>query len=551
MKKTVLLLALLISFLFSFESKPIDLSTYKWEYRWGDSPFENSTPLWTKEDNNQEWKEILFPSNPPDRGSQTNVWYRVKLPSSLPNDAHLYIFSVDLITEVYFEGKKIYHFGTFDEFGKGKFEGWPWHLISLDKNSEDKYLYFRVFSNYLDIGLWGEVLIDSKGNIYEKFLDNDIPKIIIGSISIFVSVLFLLTFFSKFRSKEIAILGLLFLTQALNVFFSVKLIRLYFDFQVIHQYILAFSYFFFPLGIAYFIDKAIIFKTPFNIIRRIWQIHLIYLIAAFLGSILGLFPLVSTYQYFDIFYNLITLPILTIFIIYFFFKGDKKIKMITFSFFILALYWVYSTMIALGIVTWKEYPSDIVILICLLILAYSMIDRINYTKELELAKEELTKLSRTDSLTKLNNRNEIDRVLKVCEKIYNRYKDSYFSIILLDIDDFKHVNDTFGHLEGDKVLVSLASILTNGTRDVDIVGRWGGEEFIIICPKTSQKDAIVLANKLKDDVASFDFGIVGKKTASFGVSGFRENDTINELISRADNALYSAKRNGKNRVEDL
>lgn len=550
MYKIALLLAFFINFLFSFESKQIDLSTYKWEYRWGDSPFENGSAIWTKDINNKEWKEIAFPSNPPDRNSQTNVWYRVKLPDTLPNDANLYIFSVDLIMEAYLEDKKIYHFGSFDEFGKGKFEGWPWHLIDLDENSTDKYLYFRVFSNYLDIGLWGEVIIDSKGNLYKKFLDHDISKIIIGSISIFVSVLFLLTFFSKFRSKEITILGLLFLSQALNVFCTVKILKLYFNFPLLYQYILAFSYFFFPLGMAYFIDKAISFKSPFNIIRKVWQVHFTYLIVAFLGSIFGFFALAQTYQYFDILYNFITLPILTIFIIYLFFKGYKKVKMITFSFFILALYWVYSSLIAFGIVPWEEYPSDLVVFICLLLLAFSMIDRLNYTKELEIAKEELTKLSKTDALTKLNNRNEIDMVLDISKNIYKRFKDD-FSIILLDIDNFKHVNDTYGHLEGDKVLVSLASILKNSTRDTDIVGRWGGEEFIVICTKTTQNDAVVLANKLKEAVTNFDFGIVGKKTASFGVSGFRENDSINELILRADNALYSAKRNGKNRVEDL
>ena len=215
-----------------------------------------------------------------------------------------------------------------------------------------------------------------------------------------------------------------------------------------------------------------------------------------------------------------------------------------------SLYWLYSTLIAFGIVPWEEYPSDIFILICLLILAFSMIERLNYTKELEVAKEELTLLSKTDSLTKLNNRNEIDVVLGVSESIFKRFKDT-FSVILIDIDDFKHVNDTYGHLEGDKVLISLASILTKYTRDIDIVGRWGGEEFIIICPRTSQKDAIALAEKLKEKTASFDFGIVGKKTASFGVSSFRENDTLNELLLRVDNALYLSKSKGKNRVEEI
>jgi hypothetical protein len=155
---------------------------------------------------------------------------------------------------------------------------------------------------------------------------------------------------------------------------------------------------------AMFMDKVIPYKVPFNIIKRIWQIHLIYLLGAVFGSLFGFYSIVSTYKYFDIFYNFISLPILTIFMVYFFFKGDRQIKIITFSFLIISLYWVYSSLIAYGLVEWKEYPSDIAIFICLLFLSYSIIDKLNYTKELEEAKEELTILSSTDYLTKLYNR---------------------------------------------------------------------------------------------------------------------------------------------------
>ncbi|MBD3830816.1 MAG: diguanylate cyclase, partial [Arcobacter sp.] len=289
-------------------------------------------------------------------------------------------------------------------------------------------------------------------------------------------------------------------------------------------------------------------KVPFNLIKRIWQIHLIYLIGAIFGSLLGFFSLPSTYECFDIFYNFITLPILTFFMIYFFFKGNKETKIITFSFFIISIYWLYSSLIAAALVPWEEYPSDIAVFICLLLLSYSMVNKLNYTQELEEAKAELTILSSTDYLTKLDNRKNIDSVLKINENMYKRYKDN-FSVILLDIDDFKKVNDNYGHLVGDNVLIEFAKILTKYTRQTDIVGRWGGEEFIIICPKTNLEETLILAQKLREKIASHNFGIVGTKTASIGVTTFRENDTITELLSRVDDALYLAKSKGKNRVE--
>ena len=547
--KKILFLLIFTLFCFANEIKSIDLTKFEWQYKWGDSPFENNFPLWTKDkENDSSWQKIDFPSNPENRNNQTNVWYRVKLPDVLPNEPNLYIVSIDLIAQVYFENRQIYHFGEFDKEGKGEYKGWPWHLIKLPNDSAGKYLYFRIFSDYADIGFFGEIKISSKGDLYEQMLQFDIPKIMVGSVSIFVSVLFLLTFLSKFKRLELSILGLMFLTQGLNVLFSAKILEIYFHYPLFKQYILAIAFFFFPIGMALFMDKTINGNVPFNLIKRIWQIHLIYLIGAIFGSLLGFFSLPSTYEYFDIFYNFITLPILTFFMIYFFFKGNKETKIITFSFFIISIYWLYSSLIAAALVPWEEYPSDVAIFICLLLLSYSMVNKLNYTQELENAKEELTILSSTDYLTKLNNRKNIDLALKLNENLYKRYTDS-FSVILFDLDDFKKVNDTYGHLVGDKILIEIADLLRKYTRESDIIGRWGGEEFIIICPKTNLQEALVVALNLKEKVSLHKFDKVGNKTASFGVSTFKDNDTITELLTRADDAMYKAKTNGKNRVE--
>ena len=530
------------------QSSVIDLSKSQWEYKWGDSPFKNNIPRWTnKEDTSIKWEKIEFPSNPPQRNNQTNAWFRVKIPDNLPLNPYLYIFSTDLINEVYYQDKKIYGFGDFDINGKGKFIGWPWHFMQVPSNSSGEYLYFRLYSNYIDIGLWGEILISSKAYIYEKLLKNDIPKIIVGAISIFVALFFLVSFLSKFKKIEFLILGLLFLTQGLNVFFSAKIIDIYFYYPLLTQYILAFAFLSFPLGMAMYMDKLINIKVPFNLIKRLWQIHLIYIIVSILGILFNFIELPSIYVYFDIFYNFISLPILTIYIVYFFFKGDKETKIITSSFFIISIYWLYSSLIANELVPWEEYPSDLAVFLCLLLLAYSLINKLNYTQELENTKKELILLSSTDYLTKLYNRKEIDLILKKSINFYKRYKDN-FSVILLDIDYFKETNDEYGHLIGDQVLISFSNILNKYTREVDSIGRWGGEEFIIICQNTKKEEAIILAQKLKKIIENYKFKDIGHKTASFGVVSYNDGESLNELLLRADQAMYRSKLKGRNTV---
>lgn len=170
------------------------------------------------------------------------------------------------------------------------------------------------------------------------------------------------------------------------------------------------------------------------------------------------------------------------------------------------------------------------------------------TAELEASNREITQLSRTDRLTQLVNRIQLDHVLEDNLQQALRYA-TLFSILLLDLDHFKQVNDVHGHLVGDEVLVSTARILKANTRATDTVGRWGGEEFLIVVPNAGLSDAARLAEKLRSSIEAHDFPTVGKMTASFGVTCFESEDDVVTMISRADMTLYAAKRAGRNRVE--
>ncbi len=117
----------------------------------------------------------------------------------------------------------------------------------------------------------------------------------------------------------------------------------------------------------------------------------------------------------------------------------------------------------------------------------------------------------------------------------------------MDIDHFKLINDDFGHLIGDEVLKNVAHILKYNVNQNDIIGRWGGEEFLIICKNTSISEAEKLSYRIKDLIENYDFK-VKKITASFGISEADNNLEIKDILSNADKALYKAKENGRNQV---
>jgi diguanylate cyclase (GGDEF)-like protein len=126
-----------------------------------------------------------------------------------------------------------------------------------------------------------------------------------------------------------------------------------------------------------------------------------------------------------------------------------------------------------------------------------------------------------------------------------------FSLIMLDIDHFKRVNDTYGHRRGDYALKTLADVVRKSKRNADVLSRIGGEEFIILLPDTGLSDAGQLAERVRKSVEDFPFEEIGKLTVSLGVTEFTQADNQESILKRVDSALYLAKGNGRNRTEVL
>lgn len=173
----------------------------------------------------------------------------------------------------------------------------------------------------------------------------------------------------------------------------------------------------------------------------------------------------------------------------------------------------------------------------------------NSNKQLELVNEKLKMAAIIDGLTGLYNRKEIQSQI---EDALSRIGKEQFSLVMLDIDNFKQVNDTYGHQEGDTVIVALADILRNrrvGHKQNVSSGRWGGEEFMVLLRGTDADSAAYIADLMRESFANTKFSGIRPQTVSLGVTQARQEDTVDSLCTRVDMALYRAKKNGKNRVE--
>ena len=212
-------------------------------------------------------------------------------------------------------------------------------------------------------------------------------------------------------------------------------------------------------------------------------------------------------------------------------------------------------------VTNKTNGSDIKIALELGALDYikkpfeeiEVIARINSALRLKSANNKLKDLSRKDCLTKLYNRATfmqfLDKELKE-----QKTNNSDLCFIMIDIDKFKEINDSYGHLAGDIVLKEISNILTTSVREKDIVSRYGGDEFNLILPLANKKDALLICERIRQKIENFNFNI-GPKTINITISvglfvkKANDNITYNDILRKADQELYSAKSKGRNRIE--
>lgn len=531
-----------------------------WQYRWGDSPIsEDGIPEWSAGDHNQnDWLNINFPSNPPSRDGKTNVWYRTNLPDNgIWRDPVIYIYSVDLITEVYIDGHQIYHYGSFDQHGQGRFEGWPWHMVSLPENFAGKMIYFRIFSSAPDIGLWGEVKLMERIDLFSYVIDKSITDIAVSSLSLVIALLALI--FAFIQSNRQTFLRIFFFTFASSamLFAQSQVKQLIVNAPIVWDHIAATAYFVLPIAIAMLFDSWNAWKFT-KVIKAIWKFHFVFVIVAISSSAMGLVNLSSMYYLFDV---LLTLSLLTLFLITFSqvkqVNNDVKIQLASFAIF--SLFLLIDMGVAHNILPWTRMPIAIgSLLFSITLVGVSLhhfaivqneLKELNDTLEqkVEDRTEELKQIASTDPLTMLMNRRSFYIQAEVIFQKSIRYQRNV-SMLMLDIDHFKQFNDDYGHATGDTVLIAVANSIKYVCRETDLPARVGGEEFMILLEEADTGEAQLIAERLRQVISEINIPKIETNiTVSIGVSSLAADiKNLDELILRADEAMYMAKNKGRN-----
>jgi len=185
-----------------------------------------------------------------------------------------------------------------------------------------------------------------------------------------------------------------------------------------------------------------------------------------------------------------------------------------------------------------------IILFILFLIVYILI--YYFVKELDKKDQKLLDKANKDALTKIYNRHVFNKDIEDMQKPEN---DLSKYLMILDIDHFKKVNDTYGHSVGDTILIEMSNVISSIVRDTDKFYRIGGEEFAILSIQKNEEDAIKLASRLRESIGEKNFSEVGKITISIGISKQKDDDTYQSLFERADTALYDVKENGRNNIK--
>nr|WP_290694512.1 GGDEF domain-containing protein [Halomonas sp. UBA3074] len=569
-RDTLLMMALTILMVISctLQASTSPQPLNQWEYRWGDSPPNvDGTPAWLYSDA-LEWQSTASPSNPPGRAGHQHLWLRTTLPEGQWNDPVLFITSINLIGQAYLGDQLIYQYGELDDEGRGDFAGWPWHMIDLPEGAAGQVLTFRLYSYYTSIGLWGEVKVMERIDVLKQVIHDSAQDLGVSALVLVLAILATIFALMGPERRGFGAIALFAYASGLMLISEAPARQLIASNALGWDTLRAGSYYMLPVALGLLLSHWLEGSAK-RWLTQLWRLHFAYVVVAISLVQLGVISLSVTFPIFDVLL-IVTLPIMLLLALFRFprLNFDQRLLVLSFTFFAPLL--ITDLLVAHGFLPWRPIPlsygslafsfANAAIFLWHyrrtqqeLAMSNETLERqvASRTAELDGLVRELEGLSFEDPLTGLHNRRHFNTVFEhECRRA--QQDNSHLSLLMLDVDHFKLINDRFGHDAGDSVLVEIAARLRQHFQEVGIVCRFGGEEFVALLPATTVDQSAEYANALLNTVSQqpliYEEEPLGRITLSCGIAAYPSHcEEPQQLLRLADEALYQAKHSGRNR----
>lgn len=504
--------------------------------------------------NQGDWQPLAFPQTPPVEDGMDTVWMKTTLPDRLPHEASLLLQTKDQAFEVWLGDVCIYKYGelkpSFMSYGQ------RWHIVALPPEAGGKVLRLHAYSaSAHSLGYFGKIWLDSDVNQVLRIFRQDVPYLMNIPLAAFMIVMMLIYAASPAAPRRLYKSFISFMVMFFIWMICATNSKQYvLDAPRFWRFLMIMSEYWLPL-LANLVIFQVVDRRYKIIVRYTVFAYGLLLIAALVSELLGFNGMSRGLA---VFYLLLPFMELTAFyaIIRSSWRGNLYARAV-----MVPLVFMAGAGTIDGMSMYRHwyvmegYLLPYTTLSLCVFMAYIVRNQVkrermlmNRTIGLQHEVDAAIEKATMDNLTKCYNRTKLEEVLTQ-EIIRHQNEEEPFSLIMLDIDFFKRVNDTYGHEVGDKVLSGFAETIRQNVKRKDLFVRWGGEEFILLCRNCTGEECVQIAERLRVKVAESTPHAQLKITCSLGVASWHgTTDSAMKLLKRVDDALYTAKRLGRNRV---
>lgn len=502
-----------------------------------------------------KWQPLNYPRRPPVDGEADTVWLMTTLPQDLPSDSTLLLQSRDQAFEVWVGNECIYKYGEFQPAFMSY--GQRWHIVHVPVGQGGEQLRIHAYSaSGYSLGNFGQIWLDSDVEQVLRIFRQDIPYVMNIPLAGFMLVMLLIYATSPAAPQRLYKSFIAFMAVFIVWMICATNSKQYvLDAPAFWRFIMQLSEYLLPL-LANIVIFQVVDRGYKRMLRWTVLIYVLLLLAAVGAEFLGFNGMSRGRLAFYI-----LLPVLEFIALYGIWRSAHQGNMYARAVSVplvfmagagtidgLSLYGLWH--VADGYIL--PYTTlSLCVFVVFIVRHQIKRERMLMTREAGLKQEVSQAMEKAtmDNLTKCYNRNKLEVVL-ASEIVQHRNEEEPFSLIMLDIDFFKRINDTYGHEVGDVVLAGFAEVIRRNIKKKDLFVRWGGEEFIVLFRHCTGEEAMMIAERLRYKVEETPLheGQI-RITCSLGVASWHgATDSDTQLLKRVDDALYMAKRTGRNRV---